>query len=117
MVIGYAKDAGEDFLFSISCNNLAVMYLDMERPGDALPLLQETLPEAQGKGGIALGECLKNYARAYGQLGNFTQECICLRKAVPLLEGAYGPDHPRPRAARQRLQELEEIYGQTAADE
>lgn len=117
MVIGYAKDAGEDFLFSISCNNLAVMYLDMERPGDALPLLQETLPEAQGKGGIALGECLKNYARAYGQLGNFTQECICLRKAVPLLEGAYGPDHPRPQAARQRLQELEEIYGQTAADE
>lgn len=107
-VIPYAREAGENFLFSISCNNLAVLYLEMEQPEDALPLLQETVPEAREKGGIALGECLKNFARAYGQMHEFAKELECLREAVPLLEAAYGPDHPRAQAARQRLTQLAE---------
>ena len=55
-----------------------------------------------------MGECLKNFARAYGQMHEFAKELECLREAVPLLEAAYGPDHPRAQAARQRLTQLAE---------
>ena len=58
--------------------------------------------------GIALGEAQRNRARAYGLLGDRQQEYRCLLEASPLLTAAYGPDHPRAAAARQRLAELKE---------
>ena len=40
-------------------------------------------------------------------LGQFEQEQECLEEAVPLLEEAYGIDHPRAGAARTRLTQLQ----------
>jgi hypothetical protein len=42
-------------------------------------------------------------------LGNEEQEYACLKEACPLLEAAYGPEHPRTAAARERLGELNKV--------
>ena len=106
-VLEYAKETNDIQLLHMINNNLSVFYLDMGQAENALPLLYNILPGAREQGGIALGECLKNLARAYGQLDRTAEEYRCLRESVPLLEAAYGTDHPRPQAARQRLAELE----------
>ena len=103
----YAKETNDIQLLHMINNNLSVFYLDMGQAENAIPILQNILPGAREQGGIALGECLKNLARAYGQLDQTAEEYRCLGEAVPLLEAAYGTDHPRPQAARQRLAELE----------
>ena len=61
---------------------------------------------ARTQGGITLGEALWNKARAHGLLGDYEQEYACLTEALPLLEGAYGPEHPKAAAARERLTQL-----------
>ena len=68
---------------------------------------------AREQGGIALAEALRNKARAHGMLGDCAQERECLEEALPLLEQAYGPEHPRPTAARERLTQLREQDAQT----
>ena len=88
-------------------NNISVLYLEMERPREALQHLEVALELAREQGGIALGEVLRNRARAYGQLGDARQEYQGLLEAVPLLEEAYGAEHPRAQASRKRLEELE----------
>ena len=61
---------------------------------------------AREQGGIALGECLRNMARACGQLKDYSKEKECLLEAVPLLNEAYGVEHPRAKASAERLAEL-----------
>ena len=61
-----------------------------------------------------LGEALRNKARAHGMLGDDAQERECLEEALPLLEQAYGPEHARPTAARERLAQLREQEAQAA---
>ena len=95
-------------MLSVFGNNLAVTYLELGRPREALTHLETTLEVARNQGGIALGEAQRNRARAYGFLGDRQQEYRCLLEASPLLDAAYGPDHPRAAAARQRLAELKE---------
>ena len=109
-----AKDAYEQIFsfdkdhvyFKIARNNYAVLLLDMGKPQEALPVIAEVLSIARQQGGIALGEALRNKARAHGLLGNFEQEFECLEEALPLLEEAYGPEHPKSVAARERLTQL-----------
>ena len=36
----------------------------------------------------------------------YEQEYVCLAEALPLLEEAYGPEHPKTAAARERLSKL-----------
>ena len=109
-----AKDAyeqifsfGKDHVyFNIARNNYAVLLLDMGKPQEALPVIAEVLSIARQQGGIALGEALRNKARAHGLLGDYEQEHACLTEALPLLEEAYGPEHPKAAAARERLTQL-----------
>lgn len=105
-IIAHAKRAGDAALLHMFSNNLAVLYLDLQKPEEAIPHLNTALEFARKQGGIALGEGLKNMARAHGLLGEYTKERECLTEAVPLLEAAYGPQHPRAAAARTRLEEL-----------
>lgn len=105
-IIGYAKQAGDMPLLHMFSNNLAVLYLDLEKPDEAIPHLNTALEFARKQGGIALGEGLKNMARAHGMLGEYGKERECLTEAVPLLGAAYGPEHPRAKAAKARLEEL-----------
>ena len=106
-IIAHAKRADDAALLHMFSNNLAVLYLDLQKPDEAIPHLNTALEFARKQGGIALGEGLKNMARAHGLLGDNRKERECLTEAVPLLEAAYGPEHPRAAAARLRLEELE----------
>ena len=99
---------------NVARNNYAVLLLDMGQPEEALPVIGQVLAIAREQGGIALGEALRNKARAHGMLGNTAQERECLEEALPLLEQAYGPEHPRPTAARERLAQLQEQDVQVA---
>ena len=92
--------------FNVARNNYAVLLLDMAKPEEAIPHLTEVLSVARQQGGIALGEALRNMARAHGLSGVYAREYECLTEAAPLLEEAYGAEHPRPVAARERLKEL-----------
>lgn len=71
-----------------------------------MPYISKVLAVARQQGGIALGEALRNQARANGLLEDYEQEYQCLQEAVPLLQEAYGPEHPRVVAARERLAQL-----------
>ena len=93
---------------NVARNNYAVLLLDMGQPEAALPVITQVLAIAREQGGIALGEALRNKARAHGMLGDAAQERECLTEALPLLEQAYGPEHGRPTAARERLAQLQE---------
>ena len=105
----YGKDHP---LFTVVRNNYAVLLLDMGQPEEALPVIGQVLAIAREQGGIALGEALRNKARAHGMLGDDAQERECLEEALPLLEQAYGPEHARPTAARERLAQLREQEAQ-----
>lgn len=98
--------SGSERMLHICSNNISVVYLELNRPKDALKHLEVAMVQARQYGGIALGETQRNRARAYGQLGRTAKERECLTEAVPLLEEAYGADHPRASASRQRLEEL-----------
>lgn len=99
---------------NVARNNYAVLLLDMGQPAEALPVIGQVLAIAREQGGIALGEALRNQARAHGMLGDNARERACLEEALPLLEQAYGPEHPRPTAARERLAQLHELTAQDA---
>ena len=109
-----AKEAYEQVLrfgqdqvyFNIARNNYAVLLMDMGRPEEAMPHISKVLSVARQQGGIALGEALRNQARAMGLLGDTGQEAQCLQQALPLLTEAYGPEHPRVAAAKERLAQL-----------
>lgn len=103
----HVRKVDDAHLIHVISNNLGSVYLDMEEPECALTYLETALHEARRKGGIALAEVRRNMARAYGQLNDLEREYACLKEASPLLDEAYGPQHPRSEAARQRLSELE----------
>lgn len=103
-ILAYGKD---HVYYNLTRNNYAVLLLDMGKPEEAIPHILKVLSVSRTQGGIALGEALRNLARAQGMLGQFDQERESLQEAVPLLEAAYGSDHPRPTAARARLSQLQ----------
>ena len=107
-LLEYAKETENAHLQYLFSNNISVAYLELEQPQEALKHLDNAIGFARLQGGISLAETLRNYARAYGQLGDTEQEYICLKEASPLLDEAYGAEHPRAEAARKRLAELEQ---------
>lgn len=106
-IIAHARSVNDSYMLHMFSNNLAVAYLAMGRPEDAVPHVITALDFARQQGGIALGETLKNLARAQGMLGRHDEELLTLREACPLLEAAYGPEHPRCAPCLQRLKELQ----------
>lgn len=104
--IDLARKLDYTFGENLFSNNLAVLYLLMEQPGDALTILERVHPFFHQLGGVGLGECLKNIARAYELQGDTKNERSHLTQALPLLKTGYGPEHPRTVAAEQRLAAL-----------
>lgn len=106
-ILDFAGENGHTALHQrISCNISGVL-LDMERPQDALVHLRDAVEEGRQIGGLPLGEALWSSAQAHRQMGNTEQEYHCLKEAAPLLEAAYGTQHPKVQAAKERLDELE----------
>ena len=104
--LSFARQAENGFWIQNTCNNLSVVWLETGQPEKALTCLDEALTYARPMGGLPLGAVLRNRARAFGQLGDMAQEYACLQEACPLLEAAYGPEHPRTIAAMERLGKL-----------
>jgi len=107
--LSFARQAENGFWIQNTCNNLTVVWLETGQPEKALVCLDEALIYARPMGGLALGAVLRNRARAFGMLGIAQQEYACLQEACPLLEAAYGLEHPRTAAAQERLRELNKI--------
>ena len=107
--LSFARQTENGFWIQNTCNNLSVVWLETGQPEKALDCLEEALTYARPMGGLPLGAVLRNKARAFGMLGNEEQEYACLKEACPLLEAAYGPEHPRTAAARERLGELNKV--------
>lgn len=107
-ILRFAGKNGHIALHQRICCNLSGVYLDMERPADALIYLRDAVAEGRTIGGLPLGEALWSTALAYRQLQDSEGELTALREAVPLLEEAYGLKHPKTQAAQQRLLELSE---------
>lgn len=106
-ILEHVRENGSDQLLHLVSNNIAVVYLELGQPLEALPHLETAMIQARQSGGIALAEVQRNRARAFGLLGEREEEYTCLKEAAPLLEEAYGTQHPRAQAARHRLDELE----------
>lgn len=107
--LSFARQAENGFWIQNTCNNLSVVWLETGQPEKALACLDEALTYARPMGGLPLGAVLRNRARAFGLLGDMAREYACLQEACPLLEAAYGPEHPRTAAARERLGELNKV--------
>ncbi len=106
-VIDYARKTEDKRLLQTTSNNISVSYMKNGEPEKALAHLQTAVSEGYAIGGLMLGEALRNSAICYGMLKDTEKELAFYRQAVPLLLEAYGADHPRAAAARQRLEELE----------
>lgn len=110
------RKIGDAMLIHLYSTNISTVYLALNQPEEALRHLEDAIVLARQQGGIALAETQRNRARAFGQLGDTGQEIACLKEASPLLDDAYGPDHPRSIAARERLMELTKTYGTAEAE-
>ena len=106
-ILAYAGENGHAALHQRICCNLSGIYLDMKEPENALVYLRDAVEEGRKIGGLPLGEALRYSADAWGMLGDTAQELAALEEAAPILEEAYGPEHPRAKTTLQRLAELE----------
>lgn len=106
-ILEFAEENGHTALHQrVSCN-ISGVYLDLKQPKEALKHLRDAVGEGRKIGGLPLGEALRYSADAWGMLGDTAQELAALEEAAPILEEAYGPEHPRVKTTRQRLAELE----------
>lgn len=84
-------------------NNMSVMYLDWEKPGEALTWLTGIRPYACEMGGLGFAESSYNLSRVWQQLGDREKELQYLEEAIPLLKRFYGDEHPKVKDAERRM--------------
>lgn len=114
---GYYYRALEIFLSDQECffemqlhrtyNNMSDMYINWNKPEKALECLIHAEEYGKSVEGVGVAEVKRNFARTYCMLGDAEKEYEYLQLAVPLLTEAYGPDHERAIAMRERLEEVE----------
>lgn len=102
----YGKMPGHAFSKCRVVNNMCVMYLDWNRPEEALRYLTEVYPEAREIGGILEAEINYNLARTWRMLGEEEKSLAFLREAAPVLEQYYGSQHKKVIEAKNRLAAL-----------
>lgn len=90
-------------------SNMSDLYILWGKPEKALECLEQSVKYGTNVPNVAIGERHRNFARAYRLLGDVAQEHKHLTICVPLLTEAYGPDHERTVAMRERLEEVEKI--------
>lgn len=86
-------------------NNMAVVYLDWEKPEEALELLGEAYGLGKKLGGISLAEPANNLSKAWRMLKDRSRELGYLEEAYPLLKQIYGEEHPKVVDAGKRMKE------------
>ncbi len=101
----FRQQPGHEFDRLRILNNIGVMYLEWEKPREALSCLDEALPIAEKLGSLGLAETENNLSRAWRQLGDREKERQYLKKAAPVLEQFYGSEHPKVTDAKKILAE------------
>ncbi|MDE5680122.1 MAG: ATP-binding protein, partial [Lachnospiraceae bacterium] len=101
----YDRVEGHAFERHRILNNMGVMYLDWEKPEEALSCLEEAYQIGVEMGGLAAAEPANNLSKAYRQLGDREKELGYLQEAAPVLEQFYGSAHPKVVDAKKRMKE------------
>ena len=86
-------------------NNIGVLYLEWEKPGEALEYLLKAYELAKDIDRDSMGETAYRLSQAYAALGNREKELECLKEALPIIEKFYGEEHPKVMDAKQRMEE------------
>lgn len=84
-------------------NNIGVLYLEWEKPGEAMEYLLKAYELAKDIDRDSQGETAYRLSQAYAALGNHEKEQECLQEALPIIEKMYGEEHPKVKDARQRI--------------
>lgn len=105
-VVEHARQVNDRAALQMAANNVSVFYLVGGEPEKALTYLELALEVGRETGGLMLGESLKNQAKAWEMLGDTEREYAGLSEAVPLLNAAYGAEHPRAKPSALRLETL-----------
>jgi len=97
-------------------NALAAVLREAGRPGEALVLLEKTLPTARevlSGDSRVLGLLLTNHGRCLDAVGRAREAGKSLEEGYEVLVGAVGPDDEETRAAARALAEHYERLGRT----
>lgn len=84
-------------------NNIGVLYLEWEKPGEAMEYLLKAYELAKDIDRDSQGETAYRLSQAYAALDNREKEQECLQEALPIIEKMYGEEHPKVVDARQRV--------------
>ncbi len=101
----YENEAGHDFEKMRILNNMGVMYLDWNKPKEALECLEKAWKTGKAMGGLPAAENANNLSRAWGMLGDREKELSYLQGVIPVLEQFYGSEHPKVVDTKKRLAE------------
>lgn len=99
----YEGMEGLDYNKRTLLNNIGVLYLEWERPKQAMEYLLSAYELAKDIDKDSQGETAYRLSQAYAALGNREKEQECLQEALPIIEKVYGEEHPKVKDARQRI--------------
>ena len=86
-------------------NNIGVLYLEWEKPEEAMDYLLRAYELAKDIDRDSQGETAYRLSQAYAALGESGKEQECLQEALPIIEKMYGEGHPKVVDARKRMEE------------
>ena len=99
----YEGMEGLDYNKQTLLNNIGVLYLEWEKPGEAMEYLLKAYEMAKDIDKESMGETAYRLSQAYAALGNREKELECLKEALPVIEKIYGEEHPKVVDARERI--------------
>lgn len=101
----YEGMEGLDYNKRTLLNNIGVLYLEWEKPEQAMEYLLRAYELAKEIDRDSQGETAYRLSQAYEALGDREKEQECLKEALPIIEKMYGEEHPKVVDTRQRMEE------------
>lgn len=101
-------DPNSSGILNIMNNNIGVTYLDIGEPEKALFYLEKAYCLANTLGELSRAEPAWNLSRACRMLGKTDKEVSYLEEALPIFEKLCGPEYPKTKAAKKRMNELKQ---------
>ncbi|MBR5317814.1 MAG: tetratricopeptide repeat protein [Lachnospiraceae bacterium] len=99
----YEEMDGLDYNKQTLLNNIGVLYLEWEKPEEAMEYLLRAYDMAKDVDRDSQGETAYRLSQAYAALGESEKEQECLQEALPIIEKMYGEEHPKVVDAKQRI--------------
>jgi tetratricopeptide (TPR) repeat protein len=108
-IYGDVTEGGRRRIRTVFCNNLAELYVDTGRYGEAEPLYERALgitETAHGPDHPLLALRVNNLAGLYVTTWRYAEAEPLYERAIATLEARLGPDHPNTKTARANLKAL-----------